>query len=368
MSVPIPDLMRTDLLVLMGANPVVSHGSFLTAPRIKDRMQDVVKRGGRVVVVDPRRSETAAAFEWLGIVPDGDAYFLLSLLQVLFAEGLVDRQAVAAQADGLDWLAVQCAPFTPEDTERHTGIEPAVVRASGARLGADPAGCGVRAARDVRWAQRHADHLSDRRRQPRCRQPGQARRQCVRHARNRRAAVGDEGDGGVAAADLSPQAHPHRGFSGRDRCRAGRDDGQGDVHAGQAADQGVLRQRGQSGALGAQRSGAGSGARERRPRGRARSVRQRDDRTLRLRAASHHDVRARRLRADLSAVPGHPVPAGHRGGRRAARRGAHRMGHHRRPDAANGAAHTGIRGAGRCATAARRVRASARIRGDWPTG
>ena len=72
-SVPIPDLTRTDLLVLMGANPVVSHGSFLTAPRIKDRMHDIVKRGGRVVVVDARRTETAVAFEWLGIVPDSDS-------------------------------------------------------------------------------------------------------------------------------------------------------------------------------------------------------------------------------------------------------------------------------------------------------
>ncbi len=89
-SVPIPDLTRTELLVMMGANPVVSHGSFLTAPRIKDRMQDIVKRGGRVVVVDPRRTETAVAFEWLGIVPDADSFLLLSLLQVMFSEGLVD--------------------------------------------------------------------------------------------------------------------------------------------------------------------------------------------------------------------------------------------------------------------------------------
>ena len=104
MAVPIPDLTRTDLLVMMGANPVVSHGSFLTAPRIKDRMHDIVKRGGRVVVVDPRKTETAAQFEWLGIVPDGDAYFLLSLLQVMFADGLVDRRRVQSQADGVDWL------------------------------------------------------------------------------------------------------------------------------------------------------------------------------------------------------------------------------------------------------------------------
>ena len=128
MSVPIPDLLRTDLLVMMGANPVVSHGSFLTAPRIKDRMHDIVKRGGRVVVIDPRRSETAVQFEWLGIVPDSDAYFLLSVLQVMFAEGLVDRAALAALADGVDWLAAQCASFSPECTEEHTGIAPEVLR------------------------------------------------------------------------------------------------------------------------------------------------------------------------------------------------------------------------------------------------
>ncbi len=127
-STPIPDLTRTDLLVMMGANPVVSHGSFLTAPRIKDRMHDIVKRGGRVVVVDPRRTETAAAFEWLGIVPDTDAYLLLSLLSVMFADGLVDSTRVGGQADGIDWLRSLCAPFTPEMTAERTGIAPDGVR------------------------------------------------------------------------------------------------------------------------------------------------------------------------------------------------------------------------------------------------
>jgi anaerobic selenocysteine-containing dehydrogenase len=87
-AVPIPDLSRTDLLVVMGANPVVSHGSVLTAPRIRERMHAVVKRGGRVIVIDPRKTETAAQFEWLGITPDTDALLLLSLLQVMFAENL----------------------------------------------------------------------------------------------------------------------------------------------------------------------------------------------------------------------------------------------------------------------------------------
>ena len=127
-SVPIPDLTRTDLLVMMGANPVVSHGSFLTAPRIKDRMHDIVKRGGRVVVIDPRRTETAAAFEWLGIVPDSDAFLLLSLLQVMFADRLVDEARVNKQADGLDWLRALCQPFTPEATAEQTGIDPGSVR------------------------------------------------------------------------------------------------------------------------------------------------------------------------------------------------------------------------------------------------
>ncbi|MEI6253398.1 MAG: molybdopterin-dependent oxidoreductase [Mycobacteriaceae bacterium] len=127
-AVPIPDLSRTDLLVVMGANPVVSHGSVLTAPRIRDRMHDVVKRGGRVIVIDPRKTETAAQFEWMGIVPDTDALLLLSMLQVMFAEDLVDRRRVAKQADGLAWLATHCAPFTPQRTEIATGIPAGTVR------------------------------------------------------------------------------------------------------------------------------------------------------------------------------------------------------------------------------------------------
>lgn len=128
-SVPIPDVMRTDLLVVIGANPVVSHGSILTAPRIKDRLHDIVKRGGRVVVIDPRRSETAAQFEWLGIVPDSDAHLLLAVLQVMFAEGLVDERGIAALADDVTWLRDRVAPFTPEAAQTVTGIDAEVIRA-----------------------------------------------------------------------------------------------------------------------------------------------------------------------------------------------------------------------------------------------
>jgi len=123
MSVPIPDLVRSDLLVSDGRQSDCVHCSFLTAPRIKDRMHDVVKRGGRVVVIDPRRSETAAQFEWLCIVPDSDCLFLLSLLQVMFADS---------------WWTLRGSPHRPMDwtgwrpvcivlhrvTEQHTGVAP----------------------------------------------------------------------------------------------------------------------------------------------------------------------------------------------------------------------------------------------------
>ena len=128
LALPVPDVLRTELLVVIGANPVVSHGSVLTVPRIKDRMHDIVRRGGRVLVIDPRRTETAAQFEWLGIVPDGDAYLLLSLLQVMFGENLVDRAGLARQADGGVWLEQLARPFNPEVTAPSTGIDADTVR------------------------------------------------------------------------------------------------------------------------------------------------------------------------------------------------------------------------------------------------
>jgi anaerobic selenocysteine-containing dehydrogenase len=129
LALPVPDVLRTDLLVVIGANPIVSHGSVLTVPRIRDRMHDIVKRGGRVLVIDPRKTETAAQFEWLGIIPDGDAYLLLSLLHVLFGENLVDRARLARLADGVAWLEQLAGSFSPEATEARTGIDPDNVRA-----------------------------------------------------------------------------------------------------------------------------------------------------------------------------------------------------------------------------------------------
>ncbi len=127
--VPIPDLGRTDLLLVVGANPLVSHGSAVSTPRVRDELRSVVRRGGRVVVVDPRRSETARAFEHVPVRPDGDAWLLLSLLHVIFAAGLEDSAALARQARGVSALRTAAAAYPPEETAARTGVPAGDVRA-----------------------------------------------------------------------------------------------------------------------------------------------------------------------------------------------------------------------------------------------
>jgi formate dehydrogenase len=124
---PIPDLARTELLLVVGANPLVSHGSVMSAPRIKDQLHEITDRGGRVIVVDPRRTETAREFEHLPLRPDSDAQLLLSLLQVILAESLEDSDALAG-ATGSDDLRELVAPFDPESTAEATGVDPERVR------------------------------------------------------------------------------------------------------------------------------------------------------------------------------------------------------------------------------------------------
>jgi formate dehydrogenase len=120
--IPIPDLARTDLLLIVGANPLVSHGSVMSSPRVKDQLHAIADRGGRVVVVDPRRSETARAFEHLAVEPDSDAWLALSLLEVIFSEELEDTEAIDRQAVGAEALRELCAEHPPEATAERTGV------------------------------------------------------------------------------------------------------------------------------------------------------------------------------------------------------------------------------------------------------
>jgi len=120
--VPVPDLQRTSFLLMVGANPFVSHGSVLTAPRVKEQLRAIVRRGGRVVVVDPRRSETARHFEHVAVRPDSDAWLLLSMLHVIVEEDLADEAALASQASGWEAARELARAFSPEATQERTGV------------------------------------------------------------------------------------------------------------------------------------------------------------------------------------------------------------------------------------------------------
>jgi anaerobic selenocysteine-containing dehydrogenase len=121
--IPVPDVDRTDYLLCIGANPLVSNGSFLTAPNMRARLRAIRARGGRVVVVDPRRTETAReADEHVAILPGGDAALLFGMLRVLCQEGLVDRAAVARDARGFEAVERRVHALAPGDLAAACGV------------------------------------------------------------------------------------------------------------------------------------------------------------------------------------------------------------------------------------------------------
>ncbi|MCB0994327.1 MAG: molybdopterin oxidoreductase family protein [Acidimicrobiales bacterium] len=139
LSVPVPDLDHTSYLLLLGANPSASNGSLLTAPDAQGRIDAIRERGGTVVVIDPRRTRTAElASEHHPIRPGTDALFLMALVQVLFADGLVDLGHLEPHVIGLDDLAALAGPFTPERVAAATGIDAADIRRIAQELAAAP--------------------------------------------------------------------------------------------------------------------------------------------------------------------------------------------------------------------------------------
>ncbi len=128
-GVPVPDIDRTHHLLVIGANPMVSHGSLMTMPDAPRRLKSVVARGGRLVVIDPRRTETAKiASEHHFIRPGSDAAFLLALVHTLFDEGLVRLGAAEGLVRGLDEVEAAAKEFTPEAVSDHCGIAPGTIR------------------------------------------------------------------------------------------------------------------------------------------------------------------------------------------------------------------------------------------------
>src|SRR6266516_5455673 len=129
LSIPVPDLERTDYLLLLGANPLVSHGSLMTAPDMRGRLRRLRQRGGKVVVIDPYRTRTAQeADEHHFIRPGNDAHFLFALVHTLFAEGLVAPGKLTEHIAGFEQVRILAEPFTPERLSATCGIAEPTIR------------------------------------------------------------------------------------------------------------------------------------------------------------------------------------------------------------------------------------------------
>jgi anaerobic selenocysteine-containing dehydrogenase len=138
-SVPVPDLDRTDYLLMLGANPLASNGSLMTAPDARGRLRAIRARGGKLVVVDPRRTRTAQeADEHLFLRPGTDALLLFALIHVLFEEDLVDLGSAGELSDGVEVVKALAADFSPEAVAEATGVEAGTTRRIARELSAAP--------------------------------------------------------------------------------------------------------------------------------------------------------------------------------------------------------------------------------------
>ncbi|MET7423710.1 molybdopterin oxidoreductase family protein [Dactylosporangium sp. NPDC005555] len=138
-AIAVPDIDRTDLLVLLGANPLESNGSLCSAPDFPGRLAAVQARGGRIVVVDPRRTRTAAvADEHVFIRPGGDALLLFGLVHTLFDEGLVALGRLDGHVDGVERVEVLAKDFAPEAVAAACGVPAADIRRLARDLAAAP--------------------------------------------------------------------------------------------------------------------------------------------------------------------------------------------------------------------------------------
>jgi anaerobic selenocysteine-containing dehydrogenase len=139
---PVPDIDRTDYLLILGANPVVSNGSLATAPDFRGRLDAIRARGGKVVVVDPRKTETAQlASEHIFIRPGSDAFFLLAIASVLFEESLWSLKDLDGHVAGVDEVRELVRPFTPESVTQVTGIPAEITRRIAREVAAAPSAC-----------------------------------------------------------------------------------------------------------------------------------------------------------------------------------------------------------------------------------
>src|SRR5262245_63088932 len=122
-SIPIPDIDRTDYFLCLGGNPMISNGSVMTAPDMRRRLRAVRARGGKLVVVDPRRTETAKEADEHGAIrPGGDAALLLAMAQVLVERRRIDRRFLDSTTTGWPEIERRLAAFTPARVATFVGV------------------------------------------------------------------------------------------------------------------------------------------------------------------------------------------------------------------------------------------------------
>jgi anaerobic selenocysteine-containing dehydrogenase len=127
--IPIPDIDRTDFMLIIGANPMVSNGSLMTAPDFPHRLKAIKERGGKIVVIDPRRTETAEkATEHIFIKPEKDALFLAALIHTIFKENLVKLNHLETIIDGVETIKEAVKYFSPKKVSPIVGIPEAKIR------------------------------------------------------------------------------------------------------------------------------------------------------------------------------------------------------------------------------------------------
>ena len=137
----VPDLDRTDYLVIIGANPLVSNGSLATAADFPGKLRALRKRGGRFVVIDPARTRTAElADRHLAPRPGTDAALLFAIVHVLFEEGLVEKDlgGIAEHVNGVDEVRARADEFSPEAVASHCGVSADDIRMLAREIAAAP--------------------------------------------------------------------------------------------------------------------------------------------------------------------------------------------------------------------------------------
>ena len=124
LGLSLPDIDRTDYMLILGSNPLVSNGSTMTAPDMRSRLRELAERGGTLVVVDPVRTRTAQVADvHVQIVPGTDAYFLLGVLSVIASRGWARPTRIADVVDGVDEALALAASFDPREMACRCGVD-----------------------------------------------------------------------------------------------------------------------------------------------------------------------------------------------------------------------------------------------------